>query len=194
MSNTREKAGAMEERRSQRRSSRRAVADRPDLHRTEQDHRPRLPARRNHGPADVRRSDLSAAHGGDPVAGAGPADGSDAGVVHRPWRHSAVDAGGAAHRHDRCGAARLRGRRRARLREISRWRHRELHAVPRYRAGNRAAWRLVPQGGGGDRPAVRWTPARSRRASAIDSTRGIRGRRGCSRWRSSSRRKRNTSR
>ena len=29
------------------------------------------------------------------------ADGGDAGVVHRPRRHSAVDAGGAQHRHDR---------------------------------------------------------------------------------------------
>ena len=70
-------------------SHRRAVADRPDLHRAQQDHRPRLPARRDHGPPDVRRSDLPAADGRDSVAGSRPADGGDAGVVHRPRRHSA---------------------------------------------------------------------------------------------------------
>ena len=117
------------------------VAHGADLHRAEQDPRARLPARRDHGPADVRRGDLPAADGRGAVAGHRQPDGGDPRVVHRSRRDAAVDAGRAQHRDDRCAAARVRGRGRARVRPLSRRRHRELHAVSRYRAraGARAA-------------------------------------------------------
>src|SRR5262245_14146396 len=41
----------------------RPLADGTYLHRAEQDSRARLPARRDHGPPDVRRGDLPAADG-----------------------------------------------------------------------------------------------------------------------------------
>ena len=47
--------------------------------------------------------DLPAVHGRGAVAGDRPPDGSDPGVVHRPRRDAAVDAGGAQHGHDRRG-------------------------------------------------------------------------------------------
>ena len=85
--------------------TRRRVAHGADVHRAEQDPRARLPARRDDGTADVRRSDLSAAHRRAAVARDRPADGSAAGVVHRSRRDAAVDAGGAQHGDDRRAAA-----------------------------------------------------------------------------------------
>ena len=107
-----------------------------DVHRAEQDSRARLSARRDDGPLSLRRGDLSAAHGRGAVAVDRPADGSDAGVVHRPRRHAAVDAGRAEHRDDRRAAARVRGGRACWLRPLPRRRHRELHAVSRRRASS----------------------------------------------------------
>ena len=183
-------------RRRARTSRRRRVAHGADVHRAEQDPRPRLSARRDHGPADVRRGHLPAADGRAAVARHRPADGRDPGLVHRPRRDAAVDAGRAQHRDDRRAAARVRRRRRARLRPLSRRRHRELHAVPRHRARRSCARAIVATA---TRPSaiverLRRRRRDRRRASATGSTRAIRARRGCSRWRSSSRSRASTSR
>ena len=76
-----------------------------------------------------------------PTPGDGPPDGGAPGLVHRPRRHAALDAGRAQHGHDRRAVACVRGRRRARVRPVSRRRHRELHAVSRQRAGARTRGR-----------------------------------------------------
>ena len=87
------------------------VANVADLHRAEQDSRARLSARRDHGPADVRRSHLHAADGGSAVAGDRQPDGSDAGLVHRPRDHAALDARRAQYGDHRRAASCLRRRR-----------------------------------------------------------------------------------
>ena len=132
----------------------REVAHRAHQHRAEQDPDAGLPARRDHGAAHVRRGHLPAADGRRPVAGDRQPDGSDPRLVHRPRGHAAVDAGGAEHRDDRRAAARVRRGRRARLRPLSRRRHRELHAVSRYRTGAGAEGRVVPGRRGDDRQAL----------------------------------------
>ena len=177
---------------------RRQVADRADQHRAEQDPGARLPARRDHGPPDVRRDDLPAADGRVSDAGDRPADGGHARLVHRPRRDAAVDARGPQHGHDRRATACLRGRGRARLRPVSRRRHRELHGsfstrdsswcargsptrTPRTRSSNvdsdgRFAARIrppVPHPGSARRPAVPdGARARGRRRAHPDDPRG----------------------
>ena len=93
-----------------------------------------------------------------------------------------------------CPAARVRGCGAARIRALSRRRHRELHAVPRYRARVRAE-RLDLSG---RRRASGAAEPRGRRdcprGSATAITLAIRGRRVSSRWPSSSRSKAITSR
>ena len=173
---------------------RRRVAHGADVHRAQQDPRARLSARRGHGPPHLRRNDLPAARGRDPDARDGPPDGGAAGLVHRPRRHAAVDAGRAQHGHDRRAAAGVRGRRRPRVRPVSRRRHRELHAVSRQRAGARTRGRRPARGRRTHRAEVRGRRRASRRDSATASTRATRAPRGSFRWRSSSRSRRITSR
>src|SRR5262249_56081477 len=79
----------------------REVADGADAHRAEQDPRPRLPARRDHGAPHLRRGDLPAADGRSPLAGDRQPDGSDPRVVHRSRDHAAVHARRAQYGHDR---------------------------------------------------------------------------------------------
>ena len=125
-----------------------------------------------------------------PVARHRPADGGDARVVHRPRRDAAVDARGAQHGDDRRAAARLRCRRSARIRPVSRRRHRELHAVSRHRprAGARRARRTRTrreqivarcQATGEPVPGFghRLPHARPARGAAVPDGAGARGRR-----------------
>ena len=171
----------------------RSVADGAHVDCAEQHSDPRLRGRRDDGPAVVRRRRLSAAHGRAAVAGDRPDAERRAGLDARPRRDAAVDAG-RAQRRDVWGAAEgLRRRRHPGVRAASRRRHRVVHAVPRHRA--------VAGARRGDRCRRRprsWSTtasatARRPRASAIGSTRAIRARRACSRWRSSSSSKASTS-
>ena len=172
---------------------RRAVADRAHAHRAEQDSRPRLPARRDDGPALVRRRGLPAADGRTADAGDRPHARSRARVVGRSRRHAALDAGRAQCRDLGRPAQGLRRGGHSGVRSAPRRRHRIVHAVSRRRPRPRPrpAGRLQQAAETIVEECVR--DSRCRPASAIASTRAIRAPRGCFRWRSSSSSKASTS-
>ena len=164
------------------------------VHRAEQDSGARLSARRDDGPALVRRGGVSAADGRTADAGDRPDAERGAGVVDRSRRHAAVDARRAQRRHLGRAAQGLRRGRHPGVRSASRRRHRVVHAVSRC-----AVWRwsrggqIAAAGGRHHRRRVRAASIRCRPDSVIAFTPAIRGRRGCSRWRSSSSSKASTS-
>ena len=164
-----------------------ALADGHHPDRAELDPHPRLSRGRADGPAVVRRGRLP-----DPPRRAAdavdrPAVRRGPGLVDRSRRDAALDAGGAQRRDDgRADRSVGRGRR-PRVRRLSRRRHRDracgssTSGLARVRDGasdsatSRGSWCREP-----------WHGEAPARASAIASTRAIRGRRGCCRWRTNS--------